>query len=661
MFILIIIFPLLSFFCGFFFGGYVGLGACFIGVFSVVSSLILSIYLFVCIIMDGVVFKIALNPWIITDSLTINWCFCFDSLTSVMLIVVTFISTLVHLYSTEYMKEDPHLFRFMSYLSLFTFFMLILITGNSFIQLFIGWEGVGLSSYLLINFWFTRIQANKSSIKAMLLNRVGDFFLLLAMFVIYYACDSLDFDVVFALITSLKEYNIFLGLVEVSIIDIVCLFLFFGAVGKSAQLGLHSWLPDAMEGPTPVSALIHAATMVTAGVFLIIRCSFLFEYSPLVLNIIIIVGATTALFAATTGLFQNDIKRVIAYSTCSQLGYMIFACGLSGYDVGLFHLSNHAFFKALLFLGAGSVIHAISDEQDMRKMGGLKNLLPFSYASILIGSLALIGFPFLSGFYSKDVILELAYANQTTQGSFSYFLGVIAAFCTSFYSTRLLLLVFLTSTNGPRKSILNAHEGSFAMSAPLFLLVCCSVLIGFCTREFFIGFGSDFWGNAIFILPQNYYIADIEFISLFYKLLPLMVTIFGALTSIYLYSYGLKAFFNLKKTIGFKIFYNFLNRKWYFDKLINEFVTSTALKLGHEYTYAVVDRGLVEKLGPTGLILILKDLFKKLKKIQTGYIYTYLLISVTLTVFVSYVIIYIVNPMLGVGCFFLFLLCIFNI
>ena len=661
MFILIIIFPLLSFFCGFFFGGYVGLGACFIGVLSVLSSLILSIYLFVNVISEGVVFKIVLNPWIVTDSLNINWCFCFDSLTAVMLIVVTFISTLVHLYSTEYMKEDPHLYRFMSYLSLFTFFMLILITGNSFIQLFIGWEGVGLSSYLLINFWFTRIQANKSSVKAMLLNRVGDFFLLLAMFVIYYTCDSLDFDIVFSMVTLIKDYNIMLGLIEVPVIDIICLFLFFGAVGKSAQLGLHSWLPDAMEGPTPVSALIHAATMVTAGVFLIIRCSFLFEYSPLVLNLIVIVGATTALFAATTGLFQNDIKRVIAYSTCSQLGYMIFACGLSGYDVGIFHLSNHAFFKALLFLGAGSVIHAISDEQDMRKMGGLKNLLPFSYASILIGSLALIGFPFLSGFYSKDVILELAYANQTTQGTFSYTLGVIAAFCTSFYSTRLLLLVFLTNTNGPRKSILNAHEGSIAMSLPLFLLVICSVLIGFSTREFFIGFGSDFWGNAIFILPQNYCIVDIEFISLFYKLLPLIVTIIGVLVSIYLYSYGLKFFFTLKKTIGFKIFYNFLNRKWYFDKLINEFITSTALKLGHDYTYGVVDRGLVEKLGPTGLIYILKYLFLLLKKTQTGYIYTYLLISVTTIIFIAYVIICIINPLLGLGMFFLFLTFIFNI
>jgi len=323
-----------------------------------------------------------------------------------MLIVVTLISSLVHLYSTEYMSHDPHLTRFMSYLSLFTFFMLILITANNFLQMFVGWEGVGLSSYLLINFWFTRIQANKSAIKAMLVNRVGDFFILLALFAIYFVFNSLDYDVVFSLVPLMTTYQITIGNFLFSAIDLICLFLFLGAMGKSAQLGLHTWLPDAMEGPTPVSALIHAATMVTAGVFLLARCSFLFEFSPLVLNFIMLIGASTAFFASTTGLFQNDIKKVIAYSTCSQLGYMIFACGLSSYEVGIFHLSNHAFFKALLFLGAGSIIHAVSDEQDMRKMGGLKNLLPFSYSIMLIGSLALVGFPFLTGFYSKDLILE---------------------------------------------------------------------------------------------------------------------------------------------------------------------------------------------------------------------------------------------------------------
>jgi proton-translocating NADH-quinone oxidoreductase chain L len=287
--------------------------------------------------------------WIISDSLHIDWCFCFDSLTSVMLIVVTFISTLVHLYSTEYMEYDPHLPRFMSYLSLFTFFMLILITANNFLQMFVGWEGVGLSSYLLINFWFTRIQANKAAVKAMLVNRVGDFFLLLAIFAIYFVFNSLDYDTVFSLVPLMVDHQIVIGGFEVPAIDMICLLLFGGAMGKSAQLGLHTWLPDAMEGPTPVSALIHAATMVTAGVFLLARCSHLFEYSPLALNFVVFVGSSTAFFASTTGLFQNDMKRVIAYSTCSQLGYMVFACGLSSYEVGVFHLSNHAFFKALLF------------------------------------------------------------------------------------------------------------------------------------------------------------------------------------------------------------------------------------------------------------------------------------------------------------------------
>ena len=628
MLVLIVILPLLSFFSGCIFGRYVGYGTCYITVLGVVTSFFLSCKLFFEILSTGVSYKVQLVPWIVSDSLTINWCFCFDSLTCTMLLVVTFISSLVHLYSTEYMKEDPHLFRFMSYLSLFTFFMLILVTSNNFLQLFVGWEGVGLASYLLINFWFTRIQANKSSIKAMLVNRVGDFFLLLAIFAIYFICDSLDFDVVFSLSTKIKDYVFIVGSIDISIIHFICTCLFLGAVGKSAQLGLHSWLPDAMEGPTPVSALIHAATMVTAGVFLIIRCSFLFEYAPEVLNLIVVVGSITAVFAATTGLFQNDIKRVIAYSTCSQLGYMVFACGLSSYDVGLFHLSNHAFFKALLFLGAGSVIHAVSDEQDMRKMGGLKNILPFSYASILIGSLALTGFPFLAGFYSKDIILELAYAKSTNFSIFAYFLGVFAAFCTSFYSTRLLILVFLAKPNGNKISILGAHEGTWNLTLPLFLLSVLSILIGYITKEFFIGFGTDFWANVIFILPQNYTILDVEFITLFYKLLPLILTILGALLATYLYSFGINNYFQIKKTSFFKYLYLFLNRKWYFDKIINDYIASSILYVGHIYTYKDIDRGLIEKFGPWGIVTGIKTYVTAFRFIQTGYIYNYLLLII---------------------------------
>jgi len=361
----------------------------------------------------------------------------------------------------------------------------------------------------------------------MLVNRVGDFFILLALFLIYSSCYSLDYDVVFTLAPYLSQYSFnFFGM-YINSLDLICLFLFLGAMGKSAQLGLHTWLPDAMEGPTPVSALIHAATMVTAGVFLLARCSFLFELAPVVLNFIMLIGSLTAFFAATTGLFQNDLKKVIAYSTCSQLGYMIFACGLSSYEVGIFHLSNHAFFKALLFLGAGSIIHAIADEQDLRKFGGLKNLLPFSYSIMLIGSLALIGFPFLSDFYSKDTILELAFAKYTYLSHFCYILGSLAAFCTAFYSTRLIFLVFFSEPNGNRKNFINAHESPWPITIPLFILTLLSICVGFFTKEFFIGFGTDFWNYSIFILPENYLMVEIEFINFFFKILPLILTGLG--------------------------------------------------------------------------------------------------------------------------------------
>jgi len=589
--------------------------------------------LFIFILNTGACIKVTLFPWIISDNLNIIWDFCFDSLTVTMLLVVTFISSLVHLYSIEYMSEDPHLVRFMSYLSLFTFFMLILITSNNFLQMFVGWEGVGLSSYLLINFWFTRIQANKSSIKAMVLNRIGDLFILISIFTIYFVCNSLDFDVVFNLSTILKLYYIQISFFKISVLDFICLCLFLGATGKSAQLGLHTWLPDAMEGPTPVSALIHAATMVTAGVFLVIRCSFLFEQSQIILNFIVIIGAVTALFAATTGLFQNDIKRIIAYSTCSQLGYMFFACGLSSYDVGLFHLYNHAFFKALLFLGAGSVIHALSDEQDIRKMGGLRQILPLSYSIMLIGSLALTGFPFLAGFYSKDVILEIAYSKYTFYGHFAYYLGVLAAFCTAYYSTRILILVFLVNTNGFKNKILNAHEGSYLLSMPLIILSCLSIIIGYLSKEFFIGFGTDFWSNVIFVLPWNYYLLDIEFIILFFKLTPLIFTLGGIFFALYIYFFGLEFYYIIKQNKIFKLFYIFLNRKWYFDKIYMSAIGTFMIQISYIFSYKDIDRGLLEKVGPFGIINAIQTNSIIFRKIQTGYIYHYLFLFVLLILF----------------------------
>ena len=638
MLILIILLPLLGFFSGSLFGRFLGSGTCYITTGSVFLALLLSLGLFYNVVSTGVVYKLTMGDWIVVDSLNISWSFCFDSLTSIMLIVVTFISTLVHLYSTEYMEYDPHLPRFMSYLSLFTFFMLILITANNFLQMFVGWEGVGLSSYLLINFWFTRIQANKAAIKAMLINRIGDFALLLAIFAIYFVFNSLDYDTVFSLTPLMLNYKILIGGVKIPALDMICLLLFFGAMGKSAQLGLHTWLPDAMEGPTPVSALIHAATMVTAGVFLLARCSHLFEYSQLALNFIMFIGSATAFFASTTGLFQNDMKRVIAYSTCSQLGYMVFACGLSSYEVGIFHLSNHAFFKALLFLGAGSVIHAVADEQDMRKMGGLRNLLPFTYSIMLIGSLALMGFPFLTGFYSKDTILEVAYAKYTIWGHFSYYLGTFAAFFTAFYSIRLLFLVFLAEPNGHKTSLLNAHEGSWRMTFPLFILSIFSISIGFLTRDLFIGFGTNFWGMSIFVLPQNYVLTDIEFIDLFYKLLPLIISILGASFAYFLYSFGLDFFYTVKKTVMFKRIYNFLNRKWYFDRLYNEIFGQSALNISYHFAYKNVDRGIIEKFGPSGIVSSIQDFIKSFNMLQSGHIYHYLFLfsfSILMLIFIS--------------------------
>jgi proton-translocating NADH-quinone oxidoreductase chain L len=624
MIILIVFLPLFGFLSGILFGSMLGAGVLYITSFFIFISFLLSVYVFGNVLVYGLTFKVTLIPWIWVDSLKIDWSFCFDSLTSIMLIVVTFISLLVHVYSIEYMHEDPHKIRFMSYLSLFTFFMLILITANNFLQMFVGWEGVGLSSYLLINFWFTRIQANKAAIKAMLVNRVGDFFILISLFLIHLVFNSLDYDIVFNLSKTFESLKINFFYFDFKFLDLICLFLFFGAMGKSAQIGLHVWLPDAMEGPTPVSALIHAATMVTAGVFLIARCSFLFELSPFVLNFIVFIGSVTAFIASTVGLFQNDIKKVIAYSTCSQLGYMIFACGLSNYEVGVFHLFNHAFFKALLFLSAGSLIHALSNEQDMRKMGGLLKVLPFSYAMTFIGSLALTGFPFLAGFYSKDIILETAFAKYTVLGHFSFILGILAAFCTAFYSMRLIYLVFLSKTNGNKYTILNAHEGSINMTFPLFLLSILSIFVGFLFKDLFIGFGTDFWNGSIYILPKNYLLADIEFINLSYKLLPLVVTLLGILIAFFVYTFKLEEYFQLKKILNFRIFYTFFNRKWFFDKFYNKIISSNFLFYSYFFSYDNIDRGLLEIVGPHGLTQSVNVFVFDFKHVQSGNLFHYL-------------------------------------
>lgn len=637
MYMTLVLMPLFSsIFCGFF-GYAIGTtGANAISVFSLLITLLLSITTFYEVGFYETPCYIKMNTWVDSGLFYADWGFLFDSLTTVMLIVVTLISFLVHLYSVEYMSHDPHQPRFMSYLSLFTFFMLILVTSDNFIQLFLGWEGVGLCSYLLINFWFTRIQANKAAIKAMLVNRIGDFGLALGIFMLYIYIGSIEFDTVFALIPFFIKETIFIFNWNFDLIFLISFFLFIGAVGKSAQIGLHTWLPDAMEGPTPVSALIHAATMVTAGVFLLGRCSPIFEFSPEALNIIVYVGAATSIFAATTGLLQNDLKKVIAYSTCSQLGYMVFSCGLSYYQAGIFHLANHAFFKALLFLGAGSVIHAVSDEQDMRKMGGLKNLIPYTFSMMLIGSYALMGFPFLSGFYSKDAILEAAFAKETNSGSFAYVLGSCAAFFTAFYSTRLTYLTFLSRTNGYKPVIEGAHEPSFNMTFPLFCLAIPSIFFGYLTHDLFIGLGSSFWNNSIYVTPSNYIASDAEFIPFKFKILPVTASFCGLFLALYLYNRQRKALFLLKKSyIGIKL-YSFFNRKWFFDKVYNEKIAQTILYLGYFFTYKTIDRGAFEMMGPFGFTAGSLAITEALTKSQLGNVFTYIsniYLSFILTVF----------------------------
>ena len=623
----IIFFPLLGSIFGGLFGKWIGnKGSAVITTLSIFLTFILSLIMFQESITYALNTHLILTTWISSGLFYCNWAFFFDTLTYVMLIVVTGVSTLVHLYSSEYMGHDPHLSRFMSYLSLFTFFMIILVTGDNFIQMFVGWEGVGLCSYLLINFWFTRLQANKAAIKAMLVNRISDLVLVLGILILFTNLKTVEYFSAFATITIVQNYTFLFLNYQWSIIDIICILIFIGAMGKSAQIFLHIWLPDAMEGPTPVSALIHAATMVTAGVYLVTRCSPIFEYSILTLKLITIIGALTAFFASTVGLVQNDMKKIIAYSTCSQLGYMFFACGLSNYSLGIFHLSNHACFKALLFLGAGSVIHAMGDEQDIRKMGGLRRILPFTYIMFLIGSLALMGFPFLTGFYSKDVILEIAFATFNEIGHFAYWLGTIGASFTAFYSTRLIYFAFLSETNAHKNVILHAHDAPFKMALPLGILALGSIFIGYLTKDMFIGLGTHFWNNAIFIHPQNIQMIDAEFLPTLFKLLPIIFSMFGLFLAIYLYHFNFKIFYQFKISNFGLYFYNFLNKKWFFDKIFYEFINQNILQISYNITYKLIDKGIIEFFGPLGLLQLFSNWSRKIIILQTGYIFHYSLL-----------------------------------
>lgn len=625
MYLTIIILPLLGSIVAGLLGKIIGaLGAAFITIFCISISAILAYVIFYEVGLGGSPCYIKLFQWFDSEMFSFSWGFLFDTLTAVMLVVVLTISFFVHLYSVEYMRQDPHLPRFMSYLSLFTFFMLMLVTADNFLQMFLGWEGVGLCSYLLINFWYGRLQANKAALKAMIVNRIGDFGLALGIFAIFLVCQGLEYTTVFAVIPAFCNSSLIFFNTAVNTIDLICIFLFIGAVGKSAQIGLHTWLPDAMEGPTPVSALIHAATMVTAGVFLIARCSPIYEYATYAVIIVTVIGAMTSFLAATTGLLQNDLKRVIAYSTCSQLGYMVFACGLSSYSVGIFHLANHAFFKALLFLSAGSVIHAMSDEQDMRKMGGLLNVLPFTYGMMMVGSLALMGFPFLAGFYSKDLILEAAYASYTIKGHFAYWLGSISAFFTAFYSFRLISLTFLKPTSSYKQVVVNAHESPILMAAPLFILAVGSIFIGYVSKDMMVGPGTDFWGNALFVLPDHLVLLEAEFIPFQYKILPLVLSLFGASLAFILYNFYYRSLYELKTSSFGRKLYTFLNRKWFFDKVYNDIISQNMLNIGYKHTYQNMDRGIIELLGPNGISTQLYKRGALLMRINTGFVYHYL-------------------------------------
>lgn len=617
---------LITGFLGRFLGRY---GAGIFTTFCVFFSLLFSIIALFEVGFMQLFSYINITSWINSGAFFVHWGFLFDSLTCVMLIVVTSVSTLVHIYSIKYMENDPHSPRFMSYLQIFTFFMLVLVTADNLAQMFLGWEGVGISSYLLINFWHTRYWANQSALKALIVNRIGDFALSIGIFLTFYVFKSIEYAVIFPMIPLFKNHFFTFLNFNLHTLSLISMFLFLGAVGKSAQLGLHTWLPDAMEGPTPVSALIHAATMVTAGVFLMVRFSPLLEFSPLVLFFMVIFGSLTSFFASMIGVFQNDLKKIIAYSTCSQLGYMVFCCGISSYTVTMFHLSNHAFFKALLFLSAGSVIHAISDEQDIRKMGSLVHFLPLTYSVMVVGSLALTGFPFLTGFYSKDFILELTqvFHNSNlnlTYGSFACWLGNLSVFFTAFYSFRLIYLTFINNFNNSRIIINQVHESSILMTFPLIILALGSIFIGFLTKDFFIGLGSSFWGTSVFILPQNMVFIEAEFLPIIIKWIPFFLSFFGILSASIINIYSINPYLLFKNNFLFFSLSFLISKKWYIDILYNRFIIYPILKFGYLITFKVFDRGFIELIAPYGISRLTFYYGNKLISLQSGQITHYL-------------------------------------
>jgi len=562
--------------------------------------------------------RIALFPWIVSGDLSISWALRVDTLTAVMLVVVTTVSSLVHLYSIGYMDEDPNRPRFFGYLSLFTFAMLMLVTADNLVQLFFGWEGVGLASYLLIGFWYQKPSANAAAIKAFVVNRVGDFGFALGIFAIFMMIDSTDFETIFAGAPGLTGKTIdFLGW-HADALTLICLLLFMGAMGKSAQFLLHTWLPDAMEGPTPVSALIHAATMVTAGVFMVARLSPLFELAPNAQAVVMFFGATTAFFAATVGLVQNDIKRIVAYSTCSQLGYMFVAMGAGAYSVGMFHLFTHAFFKALLFLGSGSVIYAMHHEQDIRNMGGLKDRIPFTYIVMVIGTLALTGFPLTAGYFSKDAIIEAAYVSHNPLAIYGFLMTVVAAGLTSFYSWRLIFKTFHGQPHD-QAHYEAAHESPVWMLIPIGILAAGSILAGFPFKELFAGHGiEEFFRESVKMDPHI--IEDMHHIPETIAFLPTLMMALGFVVS-WLF-YIRRPYIPVELANQHQMLYKFLLNKWYFDELYDVVFVRSAKWMGR-FLWKKGDGYVIDGFGPDGVSARVLDVTRNVVKLQTGYLYHY--------------------------------------
>ncbi len=621
MFHIIVFLPLLAAIAAGFGGRWIGdRGAQWVTCVAISISALLSLLAFSTVAIGGNPVKVELFTWIDSGAFEVVWSLRVDQLTAVMLVVVNVISAMVHIYSVGYMAHDPHIPRFMAYLSLFTFAMLTLVTADNFVQLFFGWEGVGLMSYLLIGFWYLRPSANAAAIKAFLVNRIGDFGFALGIFGVFYAFGTIDFDTVFMAAPEMQGKTLhFLGL-DLDLLTTLCILLFIGAMGKSAQVPLHTWLPDAMEGPTPVSALIHAATMVTAGVFMVVRFSPLFEYSDTALVVVTVVGAFTAFFAATVALVQNDIKRVVAYSTCSQLGYMFFACGVGAYGVAIFHLFTHAFFKALLFLGSGSVIHALSDEQDMRKMGGMRKVQPWTYWTMWAGTLSLAGVPLFAGFYSKDAILESAFAAHTGAGEIAYWVGIAAAIMTAFYSCRLMFMTFHGEPRAPAEVMAHAHESPPVILVPLAILATGAIFSGIIFSYYFIGDGrADFWGLAIKTVGDDI-VEAAHHLPFWVQALPVIAAGAGIALAWLMYIH--------RPTIPARVAgmhrdaYLFLLNKWYFDEAYELLLVRPIKWLGR-LLWKGGDGRVIDGFGPDGVAATVLGMARRATLLQTGFVYHY--------------------------------------